>query len=54
MQMEPFIKSTVMPVRDELPVNTEQLPPKIDGLLRTLADVQQLQIKIKVYHIFIK
>jgi len=46
-QMEPFIKSTVLPVRDEYPEERESLPTKIDGLKKTLAEVQQLQIKIK-------
>lgn len=46
--MEPFIKSTVMPVRDEYPEERESLPTKIEGLKKTLAEVQQLQIKIKV------
>jgi hypothetical protein len=46
--MEPFIKSTVMPVRDEYPEGRESLAPKIESLKKTLAEVQQLQIKIKV------
>ena len=45
--MEPFIKSTVIPVRDEFPEARESLPTKIEGLKKTLAEVQQLQIKIK-------
>jgi len=47
--MEPFIKSTVLPVRDEYPEERESFPTKIDGLKKTLAEVQQLQIKIKVF-----
>lgn len=47
-QMEPFIKSTVIPVRDDYPADKEPLSATIQRLLRTLADVQQLQIKIKV------
>ena len=46
--MEPFIKSTVMPVRDEYPEQRDSLPTMIDSLKKTLAEVQQLQIKIKV------
>ncbi|KAG0608474.1 hypothetical protein M758_8G108600 [Ceratodon purpureus] len=46
-QMEPFIKSTVMPVRDEYPEERDSLPVKIESLKKTLAEVQQLQIKIK-------
>jgi hypothetical protein len=46
--MEPFIKSTVIPVRDEFPEERESLPMKIESLKKTLAEVQQLQIKIKV------
>lgn len=46
--MEPFIKSTVMPVRDEYPEERDSLPIKIESLKKTLAEVQQLQIKIKV------
>lgn len=46
--MEPFIKVTVMPVKDEHPEEREELPTKIEDLKKILAEVQQLQIKIKV------
>lgn len=46
-QMEPFIKSTVMPVRDAYPEDRQPLLKKIESLKKTLAEVQQLQIKIK-------
>lgn len=46
-QMEPFIKVTVMPVKDEYPEEREELSTKIEDLKKILAEVQQLQIKIK-------
>lgn len=49
--MEPFIKVTVMPVKDEHPEEREELPTKIEDLKKILAEVQQLQIKIKVLFI---
>ena len=38
-----------MPVRDDYPEERESLSTKIESLKKTLAEVQQLQIKIKVW-----
>jgi hypothetical protein len=47
-QVEPFIKSTVVPVTDDYPEDRESLSVSVEALRKTLSEVQQLQIKIKV------
>ncbi|KAH8949104.1 hypothetical protein BDL97_10G013400 [Sphagnum fallax] len=46
-QVEPFIKSTVVPVTDDYPEDRESLSVSVEALRKTLSEVQQLQIKIK-------
>ncbi|XP_024533418.1 uncharacterized protein LOC112347187 isoform X3 [Selaginella moellendorffii] len=47
-QMEPFLKGVVVPVKDETPKDADRIQSSVESLKKTLSDVQQLQIKLKV------
>lgn len=48
MQLEPFLKSTIVSLKDEVPEDEEAVSSALDQLQTTLQNVQDLQIKLKV------
>lgn len=48
MQLEPFLKGTVISLKDESPKDTEELGSALEALRTSLSTMQQLQIKLKV------
>ncbi|BBN05041.1 hypothetical protein MPTK1_3g09810 [Marchantia polymorpha subsp. ruderalis] len=47
-QLEPFLKSTIVSLKDEVPEDEEAVSSALDQLQTTLQNVQDLQIKLKV------
>ncbi|CAM6129406.1 unnamed protein product [Calypogeia fissa] len=49
-QLEPFLKGTVISLKDEAPKDAQELGSALEELRTSLSTIQQLQIKLKVSH----